>query len=168
MLRKTSLTALILGIGVLVGVALSHILTLRTAHAQEMVRPLVQGNGRAISSVKPTVSEQFSFSVSNPLRGTFKVVPAGKRFVLTDVMYIAQQSVRQDLVVNIANAYPGIERHSIDILFQMKLSPGESDQVHLCSGYIIPAGTSLIAFTNAGLEPEQYVSVSVTGYLTDD
>ena len=49
-----------------------------------------------------------------------------------------------------------------------KLSPGESDTVHLCSGYVIPAGSAVIAFTNAGLEPEQYVSVSVTGYLSDE
>jgi hypothetical protein len=90
-------------------------------------------------------------------------------------MYIAQGSVRQDLVVNIADASPSPQNskgprsefgHSI--LFQVRLAPTESDQVHLCSGYIIRAGSSLIAFTNAGLEPEQYVSVSVTGYLIDE
>ncbi len=164
MLRKTPLTVLVVGIGILVGFALSRISTLRTAHAQERGHILVQGHGRAISSVKPPASEQFTLSASNA--HSFKVVPARKKFVLTDVMYIAQGSVRQDLVVNIANAYPDIEKHSI--LFQVKLSPGESDQVHLCSGYVIRSGSSLTAFTNAGLEPEQYVSLSVTGYLADD
>jgi hypothetical protein len=40
--------------------------------------------------------------------------------------------------------------------------------VHLCSGYVIPSGHALVAFTNAAIEPEQYVSVSVTGYLADE
>ena len=166
MFRKTSLTALALGIGIMIGFALSRIPTLRTAHAQETGQLLIQGHGRAISSVKPPASEQFTLIASNAPRGTFKVVPAGKKFVLTDVMYIAQGSVRQDLVVNVANAYPAIQKNSI--LFQVRLSPGESDQVHLCSGYVIPAGNALIAFTNAGPEPEQYVSISVTGYLADE
>jgi hypothetical protein len=81
-------------------------------------------------------------------------------------MYIAQGSVRQDLVVNVAKASADVQKQ--DILFQVKLSPSESDKVHLCSGYVIPAGKALVAFTNANLEPEQYVSVAVTGYLADE
>lgn len=166
MLRKALLTALALMAGVVFGYALNRTPTLRTAYAQEAGQILVKGHGRAISSVKPPASERFTLIASNVPRSSFKVVPARKKFVLTDVMYIAQGSVRQNLVVNLANAYPVLQKH--DILFQIALSPGESDEVHLCSGYVIPAGNALIAFTNANLEPEQYVSVSVTGYLADE
>ena len=85
--------------------------------------------------------------------------------MLTDVMYEAQVSVRQTLIVNIANANLAAKTH--DILFQVSLGPLKSEQVHLCSGYVIPAGNSLVAYTNYGMAPEQYVSISVTGYLTD-
>ena len=165
MFSRTSLAVLALTIGLTAGFTLSRTRAL-SATAQGEGRVLVQGHGRAVSSVKPPVSERFSLTDPNNPRRSFDVVPAGKKFVLTDVMYIAQGSVRQDLTVNLANASPAVEKHSI--LFQVKLSPGESNQVHLCSGYVIPGGNALIAFTNAGLEPEQYVSVSVTGYLADE
>lgn len=167
MFKKTSLTALALGIGLVAGLALSHIPTLRTVYAQNSGKLLVKGDGRAISSVTPpTASEQFTLIPSNAPRSSFRVVPAGKKFVLTDVMYMPQQSVRQNLVVNISDASPATQTHSI--LFQVKLSPGESHQVHLTSGYVIPAGNALIAFTNAGLAPQQFISISVTGYLVDE
>ena len=166
MLRKAPLAMPALVLGVALGYASSHTSALRIAYAQEAGQILVKGHGRAISSLKPPDSEHFTLTASNAPRASFKVVPPGKKFVLTDVMYIAQGSVRQNLAVNVANAYPALQKH--DILFQVTLSPGGSDQVHLCSGYVIPAGNSLIAFTNANLEPEQYVSVSVTGYLADE
>ena len=90
----------------------------------------------------------------------------GKKLVLTDIMYISQGNVRQDLVVNIANANPANQTH--DILFQIRVSPDESPEVHLCSGYVIASEHALVAFTNAGPAPEQYVSISVTGYLADE
>ena len=174
MFFRVMISILTIGIGIGVGFTVSRS-TLRSASAQERTQILVRGNGRAISSLKPHDSEKFTLYAADNSRSSFTVVPSGKRFVLTDVMYIAQGSVRQDLVVNIADASPSTQKsngprsefgHSI--LFQVTLSPRESNQVHLCSGYIIPAGSSLIAFTNAGLEPEQYVSVAVTGYLTDE
>jgi hypothetical protein len=165
MLRKSSFTLLALGAGVLIGVAFSRIPTPQTVSAQGVEQILVQGHGRANSSTKPPAAEQFTLSASNASRASFKVVPAGKKFVLTDVMYIAQRSVRQGVVVNIAKA--SADTQTQDILFQVKLEPGESDKVSLCSGYVIPAGKALVAFTNANLEPEQYVSVAVTGYLID-
>lgn len=93
-------------------------------------------------------------------------MPAGKKFVLTDAVYIAQGSVRQGLTVNVADVRP--ENGTDAILFQVRISPGESHEVHLCSGYVVPSGHALAAWTNAGLEPEQYVGVSVTGYLADE
>ena len=173
MFCRVMISILTLGIGMGVGFTVNRS-TLRSAYAQERTQILVRGNGRAISSLKPHDSEKFTLYTADSAGSSFTVVPSGKRFVLTDVMYIAQGSVRQDLVVNIAHASPRTQNSkgpgsdfSHSILFQVTLSPRESDQVHLCSGYIIPAGSSLVAFTNAGLEPEQYVSVAVTGYLTD-
>lgn len=166
MLRKTLLTALALMVGAIFGHALSRTPVLGTAHAQEVVQILVKGSGRAITSVKPLASEHFTLVAANAPRRSFKVVPAGKKLIVTDVMYITQQSVRQNIVVNLANANPA--RQKQDILLQVALSPGESDDLHLCSGYVIPAGNALVAFTNANLEPDQYVSVSVTGYLADE
>jgi hypothetical protein len=87
-------------------------------------------------------------------------------FILTDVIYIAQGSLRDSLVVNLARTQEAEEGHQI--LFQVRIAPGGSDDVHLQSGYVIPAGHSLVAFTNAGMEPNQYVSIAVTGYLTDE
>jgi hypothetical protein len=105
MFSKTSLAVLALGVGVIVGVALNHIPTSQSAYAQESGHILVQGHGRAISSLRPP-GEQFTLSASNTSESSFKLVPAGKKFVLTDVMYIAQGNVRQDVAVNIADANP--------------------------------------------------------------
>ena len=170
MFRKSWLIILSLGIGLGIGLMLNRSSSLPPAHAQETLNAeqsskiLVQGHGRAISSLRPP-GEQFTLITSNAPRSSFKIVPQGKKFILTDVMYETQGSVRQNLTVNIANANPSANTH--DILFQVSLEPGKSDQVHLCSGYIIPAGNTLVAFTNAGLAPEQYVSISVTGYLAE-
>jgi hypothetical protein len=160
--------ALVVGIGI--GLVLSRNISLPSAHAQEMgnagqpPKVLVQGHGRANSSLRPP-GEQFTLSTSDAPRSSFKVVPAGKQFILTDVMFETQGSVRQNLTVNISNA--NIPTNRQNILFQVSLDPGRSDHVHLCSGYVIPAGNTLVAYTNAGLGPEQYVSVSVTGFLAD-
>jgi len=164
MFVKTSFASLFLGVGLIVGFALNHFLSVRPVLAQEPGRILVQGHGRAISSVKPP-GEQFTFIAENAPRDSFRVVPAGKKFILTDVLYETQRSVRQNLIVNVANANLSAITH--DILFQVSLNPDTSDQVHLCSGYVIPAGNTLVAYTNAGLMPEQYVSISFTGYLVD-
>jgi hypothetical protein len=170
MSRKTWLVILALGVGLNLGLLLGRVSFLQSAQAQDAAtaeqsnRILVQGDGRANSSLKPP-GEQFSLSLFSAPQSSFKVIPAGKKFILTDVMYETQGGVRQSLTVNIANANPAANTH--DILLQTSLEPGKSDQVHLCSGYVIPAGHTLVAFTNAGLAPEQYVSVSVTGYLAD-
>jgi hypothetical protein len=165
MFSKISLIALTLGIGILVGIFLNHTSLSQSVHAQEPGQVFVRGHGRAISSLRPP-GEQFTLDASDASQRSFKMVPAGKKFVLTDVMYISQGSVRQDLTVNIGTADPANQKH--DILFQVRISPGESHELHLCSGYVIPSGHALVAFTNAGLAPEQYVSVSVTGYLADE
>jgi hypothetical protein len=170
MFRRLWLTILSLGVGLGIGLMLNHNSTLHSAHAQDTVNAeqsnkiLIQGQGRAISSLKPP-GEQFTLTALNSPQSSFKIIPPGKKFVLTDVIYETQGSVQLELTVNIAKANAVANTH--DILFQVHLKPGKSDQVHLCSGYVIPAGNTLVAFTNAGLAPEQYVSVSVTGYLAN-
>ena len=157
-------------LGLAVGVGLNRTSLVGHAYAQDVVgsaqsnQILVHGHGRAISALAPP-GEQFELIPSTTPRRSFTVVPEGKKFVLTDVMYETQGSVQQKLTVNIDNSNPFAKTY--EILFQVMLEPLKADQVHLCSGYVIPAGNSLVAYTNAGLMPEQYVSVSVTGYLTD-
>lgn len=171
MFRKSWLVILLLGVGMMSGIMLNRMSSVQSARAQGSGsaegsdKLLIQGQGRASSSLRPP-GEQFSLIPSNAPQKSFKIVPPGKKFILTDVMYNPQGSVRQPLTVNIADAMPDIQKQSI--LFQVNVSPGESDQVHLCSGYVIPSGHALVAFTNAGLEPDQYVSISVTGYLVDE
>ncbi|MFL6333258.1 MAG: hypothetical protein ACJ754_07960 [Pyrinomonadaceae bacterium] len=162
---KASFAGLALGVGLVAGFALNHFLPIRPVLAQQPGKILVQGHGRGVSTLKPP-GEQFTLTAENDPRRSFKVVPAGKKFVLTDAVYVAQGSVREDLTVNVAAAQPASGTSSI--LFQVRISPGESHEVHLCSGYVIPSGHALAAWTNAGLAPEQYVSVSVTGYLADE
>lgn len=160
--------ALVLGLSG--GFLLSRLPTSLTVRAQNASNPaqsnqiLVRGNGRAVSRLAPP-GEQISLIPSTTPQRSFTVVPAGKKFVLTDVVYQAQVSVHQPVTVNIGNANLSAGKH--DILFQVTVEPMKSDQVHLCSGYIIPAGNSLVAWTGYGPEPEQYVSISVTGYLVD-
>jgi hypothetical protein len=170
MFRKSWLIIFSLGIGVWIGLAMNRNPGLPSAHAQDVPngaqsnRILVQGHGRASSALAPP-GEQFSLIPSNAPQTSFKVVPAGKKFVLTDVMYESQVSVRQPMTVNIANA--NLRNQTHDILFQVTLQPTKSDQVHLCSGYAIPAGNSLVAYTGFGPAPGQYVSIAITGYLID-
>ena len=169
MFRKSVLTLAILAIGFIAGLAFEHYSSSLSVYAQKTEtddtdRILVQGHGRAISAISPP-GEQITLVNSKDPQNPFTTVPAGKKFVLTDVVYETQRSVRQNIVVNIANA--NLTRKTHDILFQVSLNPGKSDQVHLCSGYVIPAGNTLVAFTGGGPDPEQYVSVAVTGYLAD-
>jgi hypothetical protein len=125
---------------------------------------LVHGNGRAVSRLLPP-GEKISLIPSTTPQRSFTVVPEGKKFVLTDVMYQAQVSVHEPMTVNIANANLPAGTH--DILFQVTVEPMKSEQVHVCSGYVIPAGNSLVAYTGLGPGPDQYVSISVSGYLVD-
>ena len=89
MLRKAPLAMPALVLGVALGYASSHTSALRIAYAQEAGQILVKGHGRAISSLKPPDSEHFTLTASNAPRASFKVVPPGKKFVLTDVIHRA-------------------------------------------------------------------------------
>lgn len=167
MSRNSWLIILAVMLGLFGGLLLNHVPISRTARAQDAIyqtQILVHGNGRAVSRLAPP-GEQISLISSTAPQRSFTVVPAGKKFVLTDVMSQAELSVHEPLTVNIANANVPAGKH--DILFQVTVAPMKSEQVHVCSGYVIPAGNSLVAYTGLGPGPEQYVSISVTGYLID-
>lgn len=168
MSKNSLLIGVSLIIGLVVGLSFTHFPQSRAALAQSTAtqsnQVLVQGHGRAVSRLAPPGEKVELISSTTPQR-SFTVVPAGKKFVLTDVMYQAQVSVRQPVPVNIGNANLSAGKH--DVLFQFIVDPMKSDQVHLCSGYVIPAGNSLVAWTSYGAEPEQFVSIAVTGYLAD-
>jgi hypothetical protein len=89
---------------------------------------------------------------------------------MTDMSYNGR-GVRRDLTVNLANGYIATETPETppkaDILLQVDLKPGEITETHLCSGYVIPSGNAVMAWTNWGLEPGQFVHITVTGYLID-
>lgn len=127
-------------------------------------RIFINGNGVADSSKRPPVLwERFTLFASTDQLRSFKVVPAGKSFIVTDIMYNTRLT-RQNLTVNFAKVTPDDKTHT---LFQIYLTPGQQHETHLCTGYAIPSGYGLGAWTNAGLEPEQFVHIAVTGYLID-
>lgn len=155
-----------LGVGFVVGAAL-QMSTSQSAKAQvnDADRVVIHGNGVADSSKRPPIPwERFTLFASNAPRNSFKVVPPGKSFILTDIMYNTRL-VRENLTVNFARVTPDDKTQT---LFQVYLKPGGQDETHLCTGYAIPSGHALGAWTNAGLEPDQWVHMAVTGYLIDE
>ena len=168
MSKNLWLVVLSLLLGLSGGLLLNRVASPPTVSAQNAISQsnqiLVRGNARAISHLTPP-GETFALNAETTPQRSFTVVPAGKKFVLTDVIYQAQASVQQPMTVNIASANLSVGKQSI--LFQTTVEPMKSEQVHLCSGYVIPEGHSLVAYTGRGLEREQYVSISVTGYLID-
>ena len=156
-----------LGGGFVVGATLQMSAS-QSAKAQEVNdadRVVIHGNGVADSSKKPPIPwERFTLFASNAPSNSFKVVPPGKRFILTDIMYNTRL-VRENLTVNFARVTPDDKTQT---LFQVYLKPSGQDETHLCTGYAIPSGHALGAWTNAGLEPNQWVHIAVTGYLIDE
>jgi hypothetical protein len=165
----------VLLVAVLVAFASGVFVTWRVdTRAQEQTNPdsnriLVHGFGNANSSERPP-GQQFTLTAANAPQRSFKTVPAGKTFILTDMMYNGR-GVRQNLTVNLAKGKLLPEKTDVpyvaDILLQTNMKPGESAETHLCTGYAFPSGYSVMAWTNAGLEPDQWVNVTVTGYLID-
>lgn len=174
MREKFCLVTLAILVGLVGGFILNRLPTSQSAYAQDSVnikneseKVLVQGSGVANSSLRPPkdhMSRHFTLRYSP--QNSFSIVPSGKRFVLTDIMLHDKGSVKQSIAINIARANPVAETG--DIMLQIPIEPSEPEQVHLCSGYVIPSGHALVAWTNAGIEPGQIVNISVTGYLEDE
>lgn len=165
--------AFVTGVGL--GCALLLLLTSQATQAQETQskpdenRIFVNGNGVADSSKSPPKDsevpwERFTLFASNEQRRSLKVVPPGKTLIVTDFMYNTRL-IRQNLTVNVGKITPDDKSQ---MLFQIYLSPGGQEQTHLCTGYAIPGGYGVGAWTNAGLEREQIVQIAITGYLIDD
>jgi hypothetical protein len=172
-MRKLSLPLVV--IAVLVAFVCGALLTGRSpTHAQgtdaDSNRILVHGYGSANSSEKPP-GQQFTLIASNAPQRSFKTIPAGKTFILTDMVYNVR-GVYQNLTVNLAKGKLLPEKTDVpyvaDILLQTDLRPGESQETHMCTGYVFPPGYSVMAWTNAGLQPDQWVQVAITGYLVDE
>ena len=171
MKRRPYMLAFILALGVgFIGGAGLTMLPGAFARTADDDKVLVHGYGTAISTEKPP-GQQFTLIASNAPNQSFKVVPPGKTFILTDMVYNARR-VRQNLTVNLANGRLIPEKPVVpyvaDILIQIYLKPTEAQETHLCTGYVIPSGNSVMAWTNAGLEADQSVQVAVTGYLIDE
>lgn len=130
--------------------------------APDTEKILVVGHGRAITTGGEVAdAEKFRFAPKNKMGEYFDVVPKGKKLVITDVIYIPQRSVKQNgIVINLNNGY--------GILFQAMVSPNDGGDIHLCTGYEIDSGKSLFAYTDATSKQGQYISISVTGYLTSE
>jgi hypothetical protein len=171
MLQSKWMIILAAGLGLLGGLMLNGLPGSRSTYAQDASevqcnRILIHGSGVANSSWRPP-TENMAHHFS--LEGTglfFKIVPPGKRFVLTDIMLHDKGSVKQKITINMANAFPQIGK--ANILLQIPFEAGKHEQVHLCSGYVIRGGEALVAWTNAGIEPDQFVNINITGYLEDD
>ncbi len=174
MKERFTLVTLAVVVGLLGGFMLNRLPAFHPAYAQESVivkqsgeKILVQGYGFANSSLRPPKDHMSNhFTLQHSPQSSFKIVPKGKRFVLTDIMLHDKGSVKQPITINVARANPVAETG--DIILQIPIEPNEPEEVHLCSGYVIPSGHALVAWTNAGIEPEQFVNMFVTGYLEDE
>ena len=154
-MRLGATVALVCGLGI--GYSFAH-----ATSAEQSEPVLIKGNGRASTSLRLTQAEWFRLVLPGPTERLFQVVPPGRTFVLTDVMFQSQQNVRQDIVVNIGLARADQPPRG---LFQVTIGPNNSRDVHLCSGYEVPEGHGLVAYTGASFAPEQFVSIAVTGHL---
>ena len=167
--RGWLLLVLTLIIGVMVGAVVAPRMSQATqARGQDIKadpnRIFINGNGVANSSKRPPeLWERFTLFASNDQTRSFKVVPPGKTFIVTDILYNTRL-VRENLTVNFAKVTPDDKTH---LLFQTYLAPAQQHETHLCTGYAIPSGYGIGAWTNAGLEPEQFVHIAVSGYLID-
>ena len=149
------------------GYTLNQVPPLQITFAQESKLPqrtervLVKGHARGLSSKQ---FDKFMFTAKGST-DSFITVPKGKKLVLTDIALHPQTNVIETITVNIASAP---QKGAITPLTQMRVQPYGYENVSLCSGYVIPAEHSAVAFTNAGLKPGQIVSIYATGYLTDE
>jgi hypothetical protein len=127
---------------------------------------LVRGHGRAVTSLR-LPGETMILTISGKSGHPFQVIPFGKDFVLTDVMVIAQASIKEPITVNISTLDHLRPQDPPRLLTQRRLQPGGSNDLQLCSGFVVPEGHSLVAYTNASAAPDQFASITVTGRLRD-
>jgi hypothetical protein len=159
----TRRTAWVLALGFVAGALGGHTTAVQTSAGVAQERVLVEGHGRANTSLR-VPGEEFTFKFGGDAGPSFRIVPRGKLLILTDLMYVAQGSLKEDVVVNVSSRYAG---RPPSILLQTSVAPRQSRDVHLCYGYVIPEGHSVVSYTGASTAPGQFVSLAVTGYLVD-
>ena len=130
---------------------------------------IIRAFGTANSSDRPEDHKVFAVYSEDHQPGLY-VVPQGKKLVITDMMFDARYT-QQDLVINLAQRNDerdsrGYKKH--ESIQQVSLKVGESKEIHLCTGYVIASGNSIVGWTNAGLKPKQLVLMNFTGYLVDE
>ena len=98
------------------------------------------------------------------LTNAFSIVeiPKGTKLVLTDVLYNPHEGSGGH-TINIAEQSP--EGHSI--IFQCKVHPDTTEQVHLHTGYPFAPETTAIAFTDANPPEGKHYSLDLFGYVED-
>jgi hypothetical protein len=118
---KTSLSSLLLGLLIGIGFTTPSLVSFSTSSALAQDRidislpssQLIHGHGRTISA-QPPPGERFALIAADAPRTPFEAIPNGKRFILTDAVYIVQGSVRQPLTVNVIDADPVTQtQHSL-------------------------------------------------------
>ena len=92
----------------------------------------------------------------------FQVVPAGKKLVLTDILYNPQRDVDAPHTINVAEMNPEGSRR---IIIQFIVPPGATQQVHFHTGHVIEPGKQLVVYTDANPPAGQHFSVALNGYL---
>lgn len=169
-MRKCFVYLFLFCFGLALGLWLKEIHFAQTTLAQERSlqesdKQLLRGYGRANTSWRVPNHTKEPLTILTSPQSSFQVIPSKKNYILTDVVFHPQQSVHQTITVNISLLDPS--KQYVTILFQTKVEPNDSKVVNFCSGYAVPAGYSLVAYTGAGYEPEQYVSISFSGYLEE-
>lgn len=167
-MRTIFQTILILA-GIFVGIMIGIFIDSRVQAESQNESPsatekqIVTGHGRAFTSWQHSEIENIAFSLKDDPHRPFSTVPKGKKLIITDVVYHPQRSATETITVNLAES-----DHGNRIMFQIAVNPRESEVVNFCTGYVIDAGKSVKAYTDANAKDGQWVSLSVSGYLTEE
>src|SRR5688572_16001842 len=114
MREKICLVTLAILVGLASGLLFNRLPGFQFVYAQDSVNTenetkkiLVQGSGGANSSWRPPKDNMsHHFTLQHSPQSSFKIVPKGKRFILTDIMLHDKGSVKQPLTINVARANP--------------------------------------------------------------
>ncbi|MBK9155727.1 MAG: hypothetical protein IPM25_16220 [Chloracidobacterium sp.] len=131
---------------------------------------IVRMLGSSRSNERPEESKLFRITAENNVLNPIFTVPKGKKLIVTDLMFDARHAT-QDVVINLNQRIEDKSSHNFGkshYLQQVNLRAGESKEINLCTGYVIHAGNGIVAWTQAGLQPNQIVQMSFTGYLVDE
>lgn len=91
----------------------------------------------------------------------FQAVPARKKLVITDFVYMPQGDVTARHVINVAEQSGGGSR----IILQLFVNANAHTQSHFHTGFVIAPGNSVVAFTDANGPAGKHVSLTLNGYV---